>query len=63
MKEQFLYCEMSKVTYRKNELTVPYLYYKDEKGEEYTTTETDDSLSVSAHLSLFFLTGLNNLCQ
>ena len=35
MKEQFLYCEMSKVTYRKNELTVPYLYYKDEKGEEY----------------------------
>lgn len=33
---------MSKVTYRKNELTVPYLYYKDEKGEEYTTTETDE---------------------
>ena len=42
MNEPFLYCEMSKVTYRKNELTVPYLYYKDEKGEEYTTTETDE---------------------
>ncbi len=36
-----LYCQMVKQVFRKTELTVPYLFYKDEYGEEYTTTETD----------------------
>ncbi len=36
-----LYCQMVKQVFRKTELTVPYLFYKDEYGEEYTTTEAD----------------------
>lgn len=41
MEKDKLYCEMSTFTFRKSELTVPYLFYRDEHGEEYTTTETD----------------------
>ena len=41
MNNDVLYCEMTKLIYRKSELTVPYLFYKDEYGEEYTTTEAD----------------------
>lgn len=33
--------QMSGITFRKSELTVPYLFYTDEYGEEYTTTEID----------------------
>lgn len=41
MNSDTLYCEMTKLTFRKSELTVPYLFFKDKYGEEYTTTQID----------------------
>lgn len=41
MSKDRLYCEMVKQVYRKTEFIVPYLFYKDEYGEDYTTTDTD----------------------
>lgn len=41
MKKDTLYCEMSDIAFRKSDVNVPYLFYKDKYGEEYTTTEID----------------------